>query len=151
PVPGPGARARRAGPARPRVRAGARALRRGARGGRAAPGRHRAGPPARGAAGAGRLDGRGQRAPGPGRDACPGVRTEPRDQDRPAVTRRHFFRETGFGIGALALAALLERDLAAAPPTGDRAPAGGPVAPRPPHFAPRAKTIIYLFMAGGPS
>src|SRR5262249_24885889 len=118
---------------------------------RAAPGRHRAGPRARGAARAGRLDGRGQRAPEPGRDADQGVRMEPGDQDLRAVTRRQFFRETGFGIGTLALAALLERTLAPAPPTGERAPAGGPLAPRPPHFAPRAKSIIYLFMAGGPS
>ncbi len=76
---------------------------------------------------------------------------EGRDEGLRAVTRRHFFQQSGFGIGTLALAALLERDLAAAPPTAGRVPAGGPLAPRPPHFAPRAKSIIYLFMAGGPS
>jgi Protein of unknown function (DUF1501) len=68
-----------------------------------------------------------------------------------AATRRHFFREAGFGIGSLALLALLD-DRLFAESVGD---AGGhesdPLAVRPPHFAPRAKRIIYLFMAGAPS
>jgi hypothetical protein len=58
-----------------------------------------------------------------------------------AVTRRHFFRQAGFGIGSAALAHLLRRDLFAAGPDGVRAP----------HFAPRARNVIYLFMAGAPS
>jgi Protein of unknown function (DUF1501) len=60
-----------------------------------------------------------------------------------AITRRHFFRQTGFGIGGLALTALLDEKLFAQ--------GADPLAPRAPHFAPKAKHIIYLFMAGAPS
>jgi len=48
------------------------------------------------------------------------------------ATRRHFFKQAGFGIGALALAGLIDEQLFANP-------------------APKAKNIIYLFMAGAPS
>jgi uncharacterized protein DUF1501 len=57
-------------------------------------------------------------------------------------TRRHFFRQTGFGIGAMALSSLLDATILA----GD---VNSP--PRGPHFPPKAKNIIYLFMAGAPS
>src|SRR5262245_26303069 len=60
-------------------------------------------------------------------------------------TRRHFFRDCGVGVGAMALGSLLARDGVAAPERRD------PLAPRKPHFAPKAKAVIYLFMAGGPS
>ncbi|MFB3921089.1 MAG: DUF1501 domain-containing protein [Terriglobia bacterium] len=68
-----------------------------------------------------------------------------------AVTRRHFFRQAGFGIGSAALAALLNRDLFAASAADAAINAVNPLAPRPPHFAAKAKSIIYLFMAGAPS
>ena len=59
------------------------------------------------------------------------------------ITRRHFFGQSGFGIGTLALSALLDaRPLAAET---------NPLAPKKPHFAPKAKSVIYLFMAGAPS
>jgi hypothetical protein len=61
-----------------------------------------------------------------------------------ARTRRHFFRDCGVGVGSMALASLLHRDgLAAAAPN--------PVADKKPHFEPKAKSVIFLFMAGGPS
>src|SRR6185503_6179272 len=61
-----------------------------------------------------------------------------------AITRRHFFRECGTGLGTMALASLFnERLLARA--------AESPLAPKEPHFAPKVKNIIYLFMAGAPS
>jgi uncharacterized protein (DUF1501 family) len=63
-----------------------------------------------------------------------------------AVTRRHFFRECGIGIGRVALASLANERLFAAP----AAPNDAPLA-RAPHFAPKAKRVIYLFMAGAPS
>jgi hypothetical protein len=64
------------------------------------------------------------------------------------ITRRHFFRETSaFGIGALALSSLIDERLFAA---GSRE-TGLDAGPRPPHYAPRAKRVIYLFMAGAPS
>jgi hypothetical protein len=62
--------------------------------------------------------------------------------------RRDFLRQAGAGFGSIALAALLAEDglLAAedAPPTN-------PLAPKKPHFDPKAKRVIFLFMAGGPS
>ncbi len=65
-----------------------------------------------------------------------------------AITRRHFFKNSGLGIGAIALCSLLNDKLFAT--TSPRAPVN-PLAPKPPHFASRAKNIIYLFMAGAPS
>src|SRR3954465_4341015 len=67
------------------------------------------------------------------------------NESRRQVTRRWFFQECGVGLGALALRSLL----------GDR-PAGAaevanPLAPRAPHFAPKAKRVIFLFQAGAPS
>ncbi len=52
------------------------------------------------------------------------------------------------GFGALALTELLGESAGAAGITIDPA---NPLAPRAPHFAPKAKNVIYLFMAGGPS
>lgn len=52
-----------------------------------------------------------------------------------ASTRRHFFRQTGFGVGSAALAGLLNNQLFAEP--------SAPKA--------KAKSIIFLFMAGAPS
>jgi hypothetical protein len=63
------------------------------------------------------------------------------------ITRRHFFKQSGFGIGGLALSALLDESSFAQQP-GRAAP---PLVSRAPHFAPRAKSIIYLFMAGAPT
>lgn len=60
-------------------------------------------------------------------------------------TRRQFFKDCGAGVGTLALASLLNDRLLAAPAPDD------PLAPRKPHFAARAKSIIYLHMAGAPS
>jgi hypothetical protein len=65
-------------------------------------------------------------------------------------TRRQFFTSTASGLGLLALASLLQQDgLTAA----DLAvPAGtDPLLPRPPHFPPRAKNCIFIFMEGAPS
>ncbi len=61
------------------------------------------------------------------------------------ITRRHFFRQAGFGLGAVALASLVDERLFAAETLPETA------ARLAPHFAPRAKQVIYLFMAGAPS
>src|SRR5687768_16747501 len=64
------------------------------------------------------------------------------------TTRRHFFSRCAMGLGGIALASLMnERLLGAQPPSA----LPNPMAPKQPHFAPKAKNIIYLFMAGGPS
>lgn len=62
-------------------------------------------------------------------------------------TRRHFFSQAGFGIGGAALASLLNPGLLAA----DSQSSGRMLATRPPHFPAKAKHVIFLFMAGGPS
>lgn len=68
-----------------------------------------------------------------------------------AVTRRHFFRQAGFGIGAAALTGLLNSSLLAAGLNATPGKAADPLAPTPPMFPAKAKSIIYLFMAGAPS
>src|SRR5262245_52095132 len=65
---------------------------------------------------------------------------------RKALTRRQFFHRSSRGIGTLALASLLNENLLSAA-TGAAKSAGAPG----PHFEPRAKRVIYLFMGGGPS
>jgi hypothetical protein len=62
-------------------------------------------------------------------------------------TRRHFFQECALGLGSMALASLWNEGQAAAA----RPPLVNPLAPRPTHFKAKAKSVIYLFMAGGPS
>src|SRR5213075_226080 len=64
-----------------------------------------------------------------------------------STTRRQFFSRCGMGLGSIALASLLGENLFAA----DAPKLVNPFAPKPPHFPARAKNIIYLFMAGGPS
>jgi hypothetical protein len=65
------------------------------------------------------------------------------------VTRRQFFRDCGTGLGTLALASLLNDRLFAS--GSEAATAPDPLAPKPPHFASKAKSIIYMHMAGAPS
>ena len=57
-------------------------------------------------------------------------------------TRRDFFRHASIGLGTVALTQLLQSDGYAA---------SDPLAPRAPHFKPRAKNVIFLFMEGAPS
>jgi hypothetical protein len=67
-------------------------------------------------------------------------------------SRRDFLCRAGTGLGAVALNALLQNaagaDSTAAMPVMDPL---NPFAPRKPHFRPRAKSVIFLFMVGGPS
>jgi hypothetical protein len=67
-----------------------------------------------------------------------------------SVTRRHFFRQSGLRIGSLALLGLLDDRALACEPARPEATLD-PLAVRPPHFTPKAKSVIYLFMAGAPS
>jgi hypothetical protein len=57
---------------------------------------------------------------------------------RAIQSRRRFFRNCAGGIGTIALSQMLSAQ-------------GNPLAPRLPHFAPRAKNVIFLFMEGAPS
>ncbi|HEV3276908.1 MAG TPA: DUF1501 domain-containing protein [Terriglobia bacterium] len=86
------------------------------------------------------------------------VPLNPMDDMLRAVTRRHFFKQAGFGIGSAALTTLLSRyafaegaESAPGPAESATAAAVNPLAPKAPMFAPKAKSVIYLFMAGAPS
>lgn len=57
-------------------------------------------------------------------------------------TRRHFFSTCSVGLGSIALSQLM---------AADAAKTQNALSPKTPHFAPKAKSVIFLFMAGGPS
>jgi hypothetical protein len=67
-----------------------------------------------------------------------------------AHTRRQFLQSTG--LGAIALATLLHGDSRGDDGRRDQpgGPPANPMTPRQPHFAPKAKNVIYLHMSGGP-
>jgi hypothetical protein len=62
--------------------------------------------------------------------------------DPKAISRRWFVEECGIGLGAIALSHLLGTAKAAS---------ADPLAPKKPHHEPKAKNVIFLFMAGAPS
>ena len=66
-------------------------------------------------------------------------------------TRREFIWQTGGGFGAAALASMLSHDGFFSPANATESTYKNPLAAKPPHFAPKAKSVIFLFMYGGPS
>src|SRR2546425_3208996 len=76
---------------------------------------------------------------------------------REFLSRRQFWMEAGMGIGGLALVDLLSQDQMLAADTSPSGAcvstdgAGSPLVPKPPHFKPRAKAVISLFMSCGVS
>ncbi len=68
------------------------------------------------------------------------------DHDLILKTRRHFFESCGVGVGKVALASLLAGRGMAAPSRAEN-----PLTPKQPHFPPKVRNVIYLFMAGAPS
>jgi len=62
-----------------------------------------------------------------------------------SLARRTFLGRLGLGLGSAALSALAPRPAAAIPSVAD------PLAPKTPHYPPRCKRVIHLFMAGAPS
>src|ERR671935_1209530 len=67
------------------------------------------------------------------------------------LTRRAFLGRSSAGLGAVALASLLDPDLLRGAGGGPAAPDRWPGAVRPLHVAPKARRVIWLYMAGGPS
>jgi len=67
------------------------------------------------------------------------------------LTRRDFLLGGARGVGALAFATLLNREGLLATEANKAALPANPLAPRPPHFAPRAKQCIFIYMEGGVS
>ena len=72
---------------------------------------------------------------------------DPQTERKLLLTRRHFFGLSSAGVGTAALATLLNEDLCAS--GSEQASHAG--LPGLPHFAPKAKRIIYLFQSGAPS
>ena len=66
---------------------------------------------------------------------------ELRSEHAKMVTRRWFFRQCGVGLGSIALTSLLHGNT----------PSTNPLAVRQPHYQPKAKRVIFLFMGGAPS
>jgi hypothetical protein len=60
-------------------------------------------------------------------------------------SRREFFTQAGSGLAAIALAAIPDQDGYGATTAAD------PLAPKQPHFPPKAKSVIWCFMKGAPS
>ncbi|MEP7272149.1 MAG: DUF1501 domain-containing protein, partial [Acidobacteriota bacterium] len=71
-----------------------------------------------------------------------------KNEYRKLLTRRHFFKECGVGLGSIALASLLENEALG---QGTAAKTSNPFSAKAPHFAAKAKRVIYLFQAGAPS
>jgi hypothetical protein len=71
----------------------------------------------------------------------------PMDETGLLLTRRHFFGRSANGIGLAALASILGKGIGLC---AENATAHGGL-PGLPHFAPKAKRVIYLFQSGGPS
>jgi hypothetical protein len=62
------------------------------------------------------------------------------------LSRRWFFRDCGIGLAGIAAGSMVASEARAKAPA-----AGNPLAPRQPHFAAKAKRVIYIFQAGAPS
>ena len=76
----------------------------------------------------------------------------PWNPHRPALSRRDFLTRTGLGLGALSLQTLGDPAAATGTLEGPASLASlAPLAPKPPHFAPRARRIVHFFLNGGPS
>src|SRR6187200_2093590 len=67
--------------------------------------------------------------------------------DHIRLNRRCFLNQSATGLGSVALASLLQPDLFAGNPPGTVAPGVTGL----PHFPPKIKRVIYLYMSGGPS
>jgi hypothetical protein len=67
------------------------------------------------------------------------------------IARREFLHQSGLGLGSVALTALMAQDGLLMPNTAHSATTLNPLAQKPPHFPAKAKSVIQLFMAGGPS
>ena len=68
------------------------------------------------------------------------------------ISRRQLLSRLGGGFGAIGLSSVFaDAGLLAAEASAAAEASKNPLAPKPPHYAPRAKRLIFLFMNGGPS
>ncbi|MCB9882288.1 MAG: DUF1501 domain-containing protein [Planctomycetes bacterium] len=84
-----------------------------------------------------------------GRD--PGSFPCQRHGKRRVLTRRDWLARSAMGFGSLAFASLLQDEARAVARRGREDDVRSPLAPRKPHFLPKARRVIYLYMDGGPS
>ncbi len=63
---------------------------------------------------------------------------------QPSLTRKNFLSQAGMGFGAMALSGLIQQEEC-------QAQQKNVLLPKPPHFSPKAKNVIFLYMDGGPS
>jgi hypothetical protein len=70
----------------------------------------------------------------------------PRHELLQSLTRRHFLQTGSLGLGAAALASIAGGKAAGASPSG----VVNPLASKEPHFAPKAKRVIYIHLTGSP-
>src|ERR1051325_10879628 len=80
------------------------------------------------------------------------------DSSHTEISRRDMLARLGSGYGMVGLAAVLADELVAerrsaraADTAPAAAPAGSPLSPKSPHYEPKARRVIHLFMNGGPS
>ena len=66
-------------------------------------------------------------------------------------TRRNFIKQSFLGLGGLALGTMMSCQSKPNPSSLNLFDPKNPLVPRPPHFAPKARSVIYLHMAGAPS
>ena len=78
--------------------------------------------------------------------------TGPNGPETRTTSRREFLRRSGGGFGMLALASILDSEsLLAGSDASPKITPSNPLLPKTPHFATKAKNVIFLFMSGGPS
>ncbi len=71
--------------------------------------------------------------------------------DRNVISRRQILARMGSGFGLMGLAGVMSDGGLIGSASAAASNAVSPLAPKAPHFAPRAKHVIFLFMNGGPS
>ena len=77
-----------------------------------------------------------------------------RSSDHSLLSRRQLLARSGMGFGMLGLSSVLAQNVLGPNVLGQKrgvSASDDPTAPKPPHFAPRARSVIFLFMNGGPS
>src|SRR5688572_3443936 len=79
------------------------------------------------------------------------LRNQINEEARKFISRRWFFKECGVGLGSIALASMMHPGRAASAALTTAETLKNPLAPKFPHFAPKAKRVIFLFQAGAPS
>ncbi|MCA9436927.1 MAG: DUF1501 domain-containing protein, partial [Candidatus Omnitrophica bacterium] len=72
-------------------------------------------------------------------------------QEKIHQSRRDFLATGASGLGGMALLSMLARDGLFGGSASAQSDIINPLAPKPPHFAPKAKACIFIFMAGAPS